>query len=292
VIKVPKIIHQIAPSDKTKWHPFWFKCQQSWLDNFSGFEYRLWNDEDEINEFVLKNYSQYATLYNKFPVQIMKIDFARLCILHHYGGIYGDMDYFVYKNFYNDLNSESGMVENLTEEYTTAVAENCLMYSIPNSRFFYECLKYCKACFIHFRSTFKEVSNEDWRSVNNDFVVNNTTGSGMISAAYKQLNKGLNIQLLPGVTFNNRPASYDSSFIGKHVHSSIWGKQYIKHSKNKVLIRDSDGSMWSIYSPDDNNSNLKSFPAEEFDFYHDYTNGNYLKNDNLEHIKTLLSKAA
>lgn len=288
VNKVPKIIHQIAPSDKTKWHPFWFKCQQSWQDHFSDFEYRLWNDSEEIDKFVLKTYPQYANLYKNFPVQIMRIDFARLCILHYYGGIYGDMDYFVYSNFYNHLNSEAGMVENLTEEYTNALAENCLMYSVPCSRFFYECIRYSKACFIHLKSTFKHASNGNWRSVNNDSVVNNTTGSGMIAAAYLQLKHALDVQLLPGMIFNNRPASYDPSFVGKHVHSSIWGNEYTSHSKNNITIKDCDKSMWSVSSVD----NAKGFPAEEFDFYHDYTNGNYIKDGNLDQIKKLLWEAA
>ena len=283
---VPKIIHQIAPSNKTLWHPLWHRCQKSWLYHFKDFEYRLWNDKEEIDSFVLTKYPQFANLYNSFPVQIMKIDFARLCILHYYGGIYGDMDYFVYSNFYNHLINDVGLVENLTEEYTSAIAENCLMYSTPDNRFIWECIVYCKTCFILFKNQFKKSNDNNWRTTNNGFIVNNTTGSGMLSAAYHQLKDMLDVQLLPTQIFNNRPASYDSYFVGKHVHTSIWGNEYSNHIKNKLLIKE-NGSKWSINSLD-NKLEINSIIPDNFDFYCDYTNGQYLKTDNLDYIKQLV----
>lgn len=280
---IPKIIHQIAPSNKALWHPLWFKCQESWLKHFKDFEYRLWNDQDEIDNFVLTNYPQFKNLYNNFPVQIMKIDFARFCILHYYGGIYGDMDYFVYHNFYDHLKNDVGLIENLTEEYTTAIAENCLMYSTPNNKFIWQCIIYCKICFIQFKNQFKKTNDSNWRTIDNSYIVNNTTGSGMISALYQQLKNVLDIHLLPTKIFNNRPASYDPSFIGKHLHSSIWGNEFKECIKNKILIKNT-GSMWLTNL--ENKTNTIDF--ENFDLYYDYTNGQYLKTDNLEHIKNLV----
>lgn len=31
---IPKIIHQLAPTDITKWHPLWSHCQNSWKNIF------------------------------------------------------------------------------------------------------------------------------------------------------------------------------------------------------------------------------------------------------------------
>ena len=38
---VPKIIHQTAPRDKTKWNPIWEPCQKTWRLHFPDYEYRI-----------------------------------------------------------------------------------------------------------------------------------------------------------------------------------------------------------------------------------------------------------
>lgn len=289
-IAIPKIVHQIAPSNKDKWHPFWFKCQESILTQFNDCEYRLWNDREDIDNLVYEFYPEFATLYKSFPFHIMRIDFARLCILHKFGGIYADMDYFVYKNFYEKLYKVCGFIENLTEEYTSAKYENSLMYSLAQNRFFYEVMRYVKACFIQHKNIFKP-SDENWRSVKNDQLVNNTTGSGMLSMAIEHYTKFFDIHFLDCEKFNNRPASYDQTFYGKHVHSSIWGNEYSVNQPTHLLIK--NGMMYNYFNNDLSTIDppYEFMKMEEFNFYKDYTNGIYLKNNNLDEIKTFISKS-
>lgn len=276
---IPKIIHQIAPANKKKWHPWWFKCQESWLNHFSEFKYKLWDDQDEINDFVLTNYPQFANLYNNFPVQIMKIDFARFCILHFFGGLYGDMDYFVYKNFYDQLNKQAGLLENLTDEYTTASVENALMYSTPKNIFFWECMRFSKTSYIHFKPVFKISNNKDWRDSESSFYVNNITGSGMISVVYEKLKNKHSLQLLSNILFNNRPGSYDSTFVGKHLHSSVWGNEYLNTACKYFFLNDKKNLVLCNGEKD---INVSYTDINEFDFFYDYTKGNYLKPENLQ----------
>lgn len=290
---VPKIIHQIAPKDKLKWHPLWFKCQESWFKNFHDFEYKIWNDEEDIDNLVCDYYPQYKNLYNLLPSHIMKIDFARLCILHKFGGIYGDMDYFVYKNFYHTLTADVGFVENTLLEYTSAEVENCLMYSKPGNQFLIELMKYSKACFLHFRNDFLKIDN-NLRSDKNSKIINNTTGSGMVSEAVKQLKNYFNIQQLSCEVFNNRPMSYDQSFCGKHIHSSIWGKEFDGNMFDAfVIVR---GMAFLENSKISSENKLKEkdhqfLPFEDFNFFKDYTNGIYLKNNNLDYVNNFLSES-
>lgn len=287
---IPKIIHQIAPEDKTKWHPFWLICQQSWHKHFKNFEYKIWNDKEDIDTFVHSNYPEFSNLYESFQVQIMKIDFVRLCILHKYGGVYADMDYFVYKNFYNQFKKDIGFLENLTEEYTSARYENSLMYSTPGNQLLYELMKYAKTCFIHHRNLFKKQDN-NWRTIENDKIVNNTTGSGMISEGVKFFQKYFDIHALDCKTFNNRPASYNKSFFGKHVHTSLWGNEYCNNQPTHLLIK--NGMIYQTFY-DNNvvlNNNDKFLLVSDFNMYQDYTNKNYLKNKNLEQLKTFLKKS-
>ena len=68
-MNIPKIIHHIAPQDSSRWHPLWARCRQSWLDQFAGFEFRLWNDADDIDELVRSEYPQYWQLYQDFQAQ-------------------------------------------------------------------------------------------------------------------------------------------------------------------------------------------------------------------------------
>ena len=94
----PKIIHQTAPADESKWPPIWKPCQESWKKNFPDYEYRMWTDED-LDEFIKTKYAWFYPTYMGYPKKINRIDAARYFILYEYGGIYADMDYECVKNF-------------------------------------------------------------------------------------------------------------------------------------------------------------------------------------------------
>jgi mannosyltransferase OCH1-like enzyme len=101
--KIPKIIHQTAPSDTSKWNPVWFDCQESWKSLHPDFEYRMWTDED-LDEFMKTEYPDfYERVFSKYDVKIKKIDSARYFILYKYGGVYADMDYKCQHRFFESL---------------------------------------------------------------------------------------------------------------------------------------------------------------------------------------------
>lgn len=100
--KIPKIIHQTAPSDTSKWKPVWFDCQNSWNILHPDFEYRFWSDED-LDDFMKTEYPQYYNMFKSYDVNIKRFDAARYFILYHYGGIYADMDYKCQKRFFEEL---------------------------------------------------------------------------------------------------------------------------------------------------------------------------------------------
>lgn len=135
---IPKIIHHTAPEDKSKWSPIWNECRESWIRNFPGFNFMFWNDED-LDNLVKESYSQYYEMYSNFPEQIIRVDFARLCILHKYGGIYSDMDFYCYKNFYDFLDGDLYAVESW-EDWEEKV-QNSLMVSVKDHEFWTLCMK-------------------------------------------------------------------------------------------------------------------------------------------------------
>ena len=272
------IIHQIAPKNTSKWHPFWSKCNESWKEHY---EVLLWNDEDDIDAIVKNDYPAYWNLYQSFPFHVMKIDFVRLCILHKYGGLYADMDVFCYQDIPEKYFSKPFVaLENLTEEYTSAKYENSMMYSEKSNPFLLNMMNYVKILFINSRNIFEKPYR---RTVKNDNLINNITGSGMLEAGIKSFNKN-DIGFFPCALFNNRPASYDPLFYTKHAHSSIWGKEYInKQNYNQLVFM--DGVMYQVDSiPDKLKKAIQHeshyfTTTDEFDFRYDYTDGSYLKSD-------------
>lgn len=141
-IKIPKIIHQTAPSKKEDWHPAWNQCHESWHVNFlpNEFQHILWTDED-VDEFIKMEFPEYYTAYSNIPIHIVKIDILRLFILYYYGGIYSDMDMFCYKNFYNDLVGDLFLLESKKRSGGHEVFQNSLMASTAKNSFWIDCIE-------------------------------------------------------------------------------------------------------------------------------------------------------
>ena len=139
---IPKIIHHIAPSDKTKWHPFWEECYNTWLHKFpeTEYEHKLWNDEEDLENFIKNDFPFFLPIFKSYPYKIQRIDMVKYFILFKYGGIYVDMDYYCYKNFYNTLDMTK---PNITCSPWTNVEflQNSLMASPKNSFVFLDIIK-------------------------------------------------------------------------------------------------------------------------------------------------------
>lgn len=265
---IPKIIHQTAPADKSKWHPLWEKCQQSWKTHFHEFEYRFWTDED-IDNLIQEHYPQFLDMYINFPAHIMKIDFVRFAILHHCGGIYADMDYYCYQNFYDELTDSAYVVEN---PYGNDPFENSLMCSAKGAEFFMKCMELSLERYEYTKSVNPEMlfnvgiisKDKKFGLLLRPYIVFYITGTQLISSAYRKY-KHL-VSPLSGMLFNNNDVSYDPAYKAKHIHTGLWGQENIELAED---LKDSY-------------ANLRNIPIEQFDFYHDYSNGKYLKQPYLD----------
>lgn len=137
---IPKIIHQTGP-DESKWHPIWKECSQTWKNTFPDFQYMYWTD-DNLRNLVKEQYPEFLELYDSFPHHIMRVDFARFCILHSYGGIYADLDIYCYKNFYDLLRRDIYILESWRE--WGEKVQNSLMVSTPKQEFWKKCMFFSK----------------------------------------------------------------------------------------------------------------------------------------------------
>lgn len=272
---IPKIIHQTGPADKNKWHPLWHECQQSWLKHFKDFEYKLWNDE-EIDNLVKESYPQYYSMYNEFPLHIMKIDFVRFCILHKFGGIYADLDMFCYQNFFKDLQNGPHLIEN---PLGNDLFENSLMCARPNETFFLQCMNKCKERFIEIKEKNKVflqdtiiINQGSFENYQRPYFVFYITGTNLVSSVAREMSE--EVYNLPGCVYNNVIISYDPMFRTKHMHTGIWGKEQIEQIDNYQQ----------------NYLKMRKIDILNFDFFKDYTNGKYLKSNQLDFFKNDLER--
>lgn len=125
--EIPKIIHQSAMADKTKWHKIWKRCQKSWKEKFPDFEYKMWHDED-LDEFMkTKHKDFYDNVYSKYDINIKRFDSARYFILREFGGIYADMDFECLENFWEHIPKDKVSIAECPR--TKDTHENALMIS-------------------------------------------------------------------------------------------------------------------------------------------------------------------
>jgi len=232
---IPKIIHQTAPTNKSEWHPIWEECQKSWKKNFSDFEYIMWDDEN-IRNLIKNNYPQFLNEYDSWEYHIMRVDFARLCILHSYGGIYADMDIFCYQNFYNLLNNHQVYIVESWEEWKEKI-QNSLMASIPKHKFWINC---CEKLIEQINKTLRDNNYNNKTS----FVLN-TTGPQYMSNLITS-----DIGILPKELFNPM-VKVQFNWAGKNYNSDEY-KMLVNyfHQKNmnsqSVITRHYLTGIWSL----------------------------------------------
>jgi len=126
---IPKIIHQTAPKNSKLWPDTWKICQQTWKKHFPYPEYKyiLWTDDD-LNNFIKTHYQWFYPYFVGYKHNICRIDAARYFILYHYGGIYADMDFYCFQNFYNQLDSNKISIVESPYKYNESL-QNSLMAS-------------------------------------------------------------------------------------------------------------------------------------------------------------------
>lgn len=86
---VPKIIHQTYKNATIPEQ--WLETQKSCIDLHPDYQYILWTD-DKSHDFIEKNYDWFLPIYDSYPYPIQRADAIRYFVLHHYGGIYLDLD--------------------------------------------------------------------------------------------------------------------------------------------------------------------------------------------------------
>jgi len=89
-LSIPHLLHQIWNDDHVPKNMR--RMCESWKKMHSDWEYRLWTHE-EAREFLVRHYAWFVHVYDSYPMVINRADAVRYFILHHYGGVYVDLDF-------------------------------------------------------------------------------------------------------------------------------------------------------------------------------------------------------
>lgn len=202
---IPLLIHQTAPSNRFQWPDIWETCQDSVVRNFEGFTYKLWDDQD-LEHLIRTKYPWFLHHYLSYPSTIMRVDAARCFILDTYGGIYIDMDFEIYKNFYAQLPADKvSIVESSYRE--TEKYQNSLMASPPKHPFWNEVFRELMSTFDYYKGS-----------------VLDATGPRMLDRVIDRTN--MPIYVLPASQYNPRPHTFSynnkDNLYSRHYYTAVW----------------------------------------------------------------------
>ena len=90
---IPRTIHQTWRDDTL---PVLFDKIKEHNENMNeNFEFKLWAHSPgppDIDEFIKREYADIYPIFEKTKYGVQKADIARIAILHHFGGVYFDLD--------------------------------------------------------------------------------------------------------------------------------------------------------------------------------------------------------
>ena len=136
---IPRRIHQTYKTENIV--SIYKEYILTWLRHHPSWEYWFWSDAD-IRALVRDRYFEYLPLFDSYKFNLQRADVGRYFILHHYGGVYVDMD-FVSRHPLDDYIRQHSCI--LTPEpfeqsillYSQhQVVTNAIMAVVPGHEFF------------------------------------------------------------------------------------------------------------------------------------------------------------
>jgi hypothetical protein len=109
----PKILHQIWLQGEDQIPENFKEFSSKWKDIHPNYEYKFW-DANNIEELLVSDYPEYIDHWFKYTGNLHRSDYARIFILHKYGGIYTDFDSYPLKNI-------DGLFDEVEVNYSTPV---------------------------------------------------------------------------------------------------------------------------------------------------------------------------
>jgi inositol phosphorylceramide mannosyltransferase catalytic subunit len=137
-MSIPKIVHQTwkrrrLPRALARYRASWRKRHPDW-------EFRLWTDRHN-RRFIERHYPGFLAQFDAYPHPIQRADAVRYFLLHHFGGLYIDLDFLCLKAIDPLLAGQNCVLgleptEHCREFQVEQIVCNALMAATPSHPFF------------------------------------------------------------------------------------------------------------------------------------------------------------
>ena len=232
--KNSKIIHQvwfgIIPDKSSAQKAFegLKKYRDSWITKNPTWGYVCWN-LDNCRKLIKNCYPQHIEMYDNYPYHIQRCDAVRYFILHRYGGLYADMDYFCNRSWDDVLKKypkDIYLVETPNKIYNDVHISNSLMYSRAGhhfwSKIFIE-LEICKRAPVYY---------------SRHIAIMFTTGPGILNRVFNKYKNRYKLNHYPYKLFHPYGLSSEIIFLNcdPKIYAVHLGKGSWEKSDSSILI--------------------------------------------------------
>ncbi len=212
--KIPKIIHQIwfdfgNGKDMGKHNK---ELVRRAMDKNNDYFFILWREENAEN-LIKKCYPKYWMTYNMLEPIIKKVDYLRFFILHKYGGIYLDIDYYCIRPFDDyfrdnpiDNNKDIILSYSCYGDWVT----NSIMMSRKNSPFWIYCMDRVK----------DESLFPIWGDIQQHIEISCTAGPYFMTEIFKTYKGEENIRVVPPPIFLSK--NFNDAIYSWHEGHTSW----------------------------------------------------------------------
>lgn len=133
-VHIPRIVH-VTYKSREELPEEWKYSLKQWQAMNPHWEVRFWSDQD-IADFVHEQYPEMEAMHQSYKYMIQRVDSVRYMILHHFGGVYSDMDIYPATSLDKLLEQwEEGNKNVLLAETFNMGTTNAFMAAAPQSNF-------------------------------------------------------------------------------------------------------------------------------------------------------------
>lgn len=237
-LKIPRIMHWTWKNQKAGMYTRTIKNFRLYHPD-SQWKIYFWNDENSLL-FVRAKYPHMLDLYQSYAKEIQRVDMVRYMVLHHYGGVYADLDFRWYRSMDYMLSKYSGVVlcpENplhseLLVNRLEQIVMNAWMATLPSDPFWLWVLKTARK------------SKKAMDAVGDGRVVP-STGPVMLQTAYETYPNKSTVSILPYEVFYSQPDYRQRSALSQ-IYSGCKGRSCMSDTCASLcdqLLESPDGRL-------------------------------------------------
>ena len=204
------------------------RYRDSWVTKNSSWTYMCWG-LDRCREFMKHCYPQHIEMYDSYLYHIQRCDAVRYFILHRYGGLYADMDYFCNRPWNEVMErypKDIYLVETPNKLYNNVHISNSLMYSKAGHKFW-------SKMFIEL-----EINKTAPMYYSRHITIMFTTGPGILNRVFNKYQTRYKLNYYPFKLFH--PYGLSSDVISLNCDPEIYavhlGKGSWEKSDSSILI--------------------------------------------------------